>query len=92
MINLLTLLLYTSEDCSTYAVKVTLIFFRICYKNRQQCLFYYGSSEKKVKNPTNGRVTTGTLSQLKCFSKCDVEVSTLTFLEIFVNLQDLILF
>lgn len=51
MINLLTLLLYTSEDCSTYAVKVTLIFFRICYKNRQQCLFYYSPSEKKVENP-----------------------------------------
>lgn len=51
MINLLTLLLSTSEDCSTYAVEVTLIFFRICYKNRQQCLFYHGSLEKKVENP-----------------------------------------
>lgn len=51
MINLLTLLLSTSEDCSTYAVEVTLIFFRICYKNRQQCLFCHGSLEKKVENP-----------------------------------------
>lgn len=51
MISLLTLLLSTSEDCSTYAVKVTLIFFKIYYKNRQQCLFYHGSSEKKVENP-----------------------------------------